>query len=404
MLNYRNLIIMLLCLLILLSGCSNDGSKKSEEPGKGEGSSSIHAVEDLNPKNKNTDSPVGDNSQEEKNVNESAKTETEGNVAANNQAELGEKNIDGKDEKIQKDLKNNIVELIPMEQLPELTLEPKRPYTEEETYGFGGVPMLTPVYHENFRYQIREFRDAYLSMDIGNTGNETLVIDDENLRFTIMDEEGNEVAGSKVQGAPVHIAPWEIKRVVVTAENPEAKLVFMDFGGIPNSVGTPVFFATGDELNDFNDTSPYIKEYYIVEDENGVKYNQSDYACQVIGNGKAKMVGLGVMAVKNEKVGPIEKGDDGFIALVKVKVANTCDEVMNIEKIRIVGGGIVIDVTEEAFAELGHKALPFTINPYSIAEGWIPFKVRDGRDGYGIVFYTSLGGFILGNLDNYPLF
>jgi len=208
---------MLLCLLILLSGCSNDGSKKIEEPGKGEGSSSIHAVEDLNPKNKNTDSPVGDNSQEEKNVNESAKTETEGNVAANNQAEADEKKSDDNDEKTQKDLKNNIVELIPMEQLPELTLEPKRPYTEEETYGFGGVPMLTPVYHENFRYQIREFRDAYLSMDIGNTGNETLVIDDENLRFTIMDEDGNEVAGSKVQGAPVHIAPWEIKRVVVTA-------------------------------------------------------------------------------------------------------------------------------------------------------------------------------------------
>ena len=32
------------------------------------------------------------------------------------------------------------------------------------------------------------------------------------------------------------------------------------------------------------------------------------HAMQVIGNGRAKMVGCGLMAVENERIGPVDKG------------------------------------------------------------------------------------------------
>jgi hypothetical protein len=119
-----------------------------------------------------------------------------------------------------------------------------------------------------------------------------------------------------------------------------------------------------------------------------------------------EIVGYGVpmlTPVYHDTLGPLDKGE-GFLALVRVKIANTSNEVMTIDKLRITSGGTMIDVTEEDLAVLGDKALPFTVSPHSIVEGWIPFKVREGRDGYGIVFYSNLGGFVLNNLQTYPIF
>jgi hypothetical protein len=109
------------------------------------------------------------------------------------------------------------------------------------------------------------------------------------------------------------------------------------------------------------------------------------------------------MAVENERIGPVDKGD-GFLALVKVRIANTSDEVMTIDRLITSGGGLRVDFTEEDMSLLGEKGLPYTIEPYSIVEGWVPFRVRDGRDGYGIAFFTSHGGFSLGYLQTYPIF
>ena len=265
--------------------------------------------------------------------------------------------------------------------------------------------MLTPVYHDTFRYQVREFtrNPARLVLDIGNTGGETLVVTNDNFYFSIYDREGNEIAGSKVQGAPVHIAPGEIKRVVVTAQNPEAGFVHLKFGGLDYTLVNPIFLPLGNEADDVVDTTPYYKYGYTLEDENGVPFLVAVQAGQVIGNGKAKVVASGLTVVENERIGPLEKGD-GFLALVGVKIANTSNEVMTIDKLRITSGGTMIDVTEEDLDVLGDKALPFTVSPHSIVEGWIPFKVREGRDGYGIVFYSNLGGFVLNNLQTYPIF
>jgi len=379
----RKIAAILLGLSMLLTGCSTDtaaevGSRKEASAGVQTGALEQESAE-----------PVTDGVSDQSNISENAH-ETPSSPAAEIAAQ-GDKEEGG------------VIEFIPMAQLPDLNMDPQTPFTVNDIYY---TSILTPVYHENFRFQIREFtkRPARLVIDIGNTGNTNLVITDENMYYTILDEEGNEAAGSRVQGAPVTIAPGEIKRVVVTAQHPDAGLVFIDFGGESHTVGHPFYFPVLDDAVDVNDTTPYYKYGYILEDQNGNPYRIAQHFKQVIGNGKAKMTACNLMILENEKIGPIDKGD-GFLAAVKVKIANTSDEVMTIDQLLVSGGGLTgVEFTEEDMALLGDRALPYTIEPQTIVEGWIPFRVRDGRDPYGIVFRTSHGGFVLEAMHSYPVY
>ncbi len=294
-----------------------------------------------------------------------------------------------------------VVTLVPKAQLPDLNMGSQKSYSVDEAVGFG-VGVLTPVYHDTFRYQIREFERARLVIDIGNTGSKTLVITDANLYFFIMDTEGNDIAGSKVQGTPISIAPGEVKRVIVTAENPDAAVVYMDIDGVGYTFSSPYYRPLPHEEADIVNTKPY-KSGEVIYDDEGRYYTMAKNAWEVIGNGEAKVMGNGVLPVDNEKIGLIDKGN-GFLALVKVKIANTTDKTMTIDKILSNGAGENVILKAEDLAVLGEKALPTTIKPNSIVEGYVPFRVGDGREGYSLVFYTSHGGFVLHYINTYPIF
>ena len=294
-----------------------------------------------------------------------------------------------------------VVTLVPKAQLPDLNMGSQKSYSVDEAVGFG-VGVLTPVYHDTFRYQIREFERARLVIDIGNTGSKTLVITDANLYFFIMDTEGNDIAGSKVQGTPISIAPGEVKRVVVTAENTDAAVVHMDIDGVGYTLSSLYYRPLPHEEADIVNTKPY-KSGEVIYDDEGRYYTMAKNAWEVIGNGEAKVMGNGVLPVDNEKIGLIDKGN-GFLALVKVKIANTTDKTMTIDKILSNGAGENVILKAEDLAVLGEKALPTTIKPNSIVEGYVPFRVGDGREGYSLVFYTSHGGFVLHYINTYPIF
>jgi|LFRM01.2.fsa_nt_gb hypothetical protein len=297
-----------------------------------------------------------------------------------------------------------VIELIPMKELPELNMDPQVPFTIEEIAGIGGTSMLTPVYYENVRYWIREFtrNPSKLVIDIGNTGSETIVIDDSNIEFSILDDEGNNIAGSKVQGAPVSISPGEIKRVVVTARNPDAGYVHFEFGGAVGGFSCPVFRPFANEASDITDTKPYNKYGQVWEYENEGTFISAETFRQVIGNGKLKAMSRALMVVENDRIGPIDRGD-GFLALVKVRIANTSDEPLMISRLYVAAGGAFLDYTEKDMTVLGDMALPFTAEPNSIIEGWVPFRVTEGREAYGVVFYTNQGNFIIDHLQTYPV-
>ena len=92
--------------------------------------------------------PENDAAEAEENAPENGTVETEEDTPGNNVVETEEEKNEGGNEK------NNVIELIPMAQLPELNMEPQTPYTIDDIISVGTL-MLTPVYHDSFRYQIR---------------------------------------------------------------------------------------------------------------------------------------------------------------------------------------------------------------------------------------------------------
>lgn len=409
------LIVCLLLLVILTVGTLvlNDEGKEAFN-----GGNTIVEVEDPTtdptdtemqpvPSDENNDEPSdetsdGETTQEEvedvKDV-ETVKPTPTPSTSDGDKGKEGTGNKGGKEEA--EDNSKGVVTLKPKAQLPDLNMGPQKSYSVEEAVGFG-VGTLTPVYHDTFRYQIREFERARLVIDIGNTGSKTLVITDANLYFSIFDTEGNEVAGSKVQGTPISIAPGEVKRVIVTAKNPDAALVYMDIDGVGYTLSSLYYRPLPHEEADIVNTKPY-KSGEVIYDDEGRYYTMAKNAWEVIGNGEAKVMGNGVLPVDNEKIGLIDKGN-GFLALVKVKIANTTDKTMTIDKILSNGAGENVILKAEDLAVLGEKALPTTIKPNSIVEGYVPFRVGDGREGYSLVFYTSHGGFVLHYINTYPIF
>lgn len=377
--------VVLLSLLFFLSGCSSDNETHQNM----EDATTMNASAR---QNENDDGPGSHASSLGNNISEANIEEPAENIAEEENEAAAQKQDTG----------NHVIELIPMEQLPELAMEPREPFTMEEAISFR-TAILNPVYHDTFRYQIREFtrNPSRLVIDIGNTGGKTLVISDANLYFSIFDTEGNEIAGSKVQGAPVSIAPGEIKRVIVTAQNPDAGVVYIDIDGMNYPLVNPYYRALPNEEADIVNAKPY-EHGYVIYDEKGIPYYTAEMSGEVVGNRKAKIMAEGVLPVLNDRIGPIDRGN-GFLALVKVKIANTTGEEMKIDKILSDGAGESITFTMADLEVLGDKALPSAIKPHTIAEGWIPFRVGDGREGYGIVIYTSHGGFVLNFVNTYRI-
>jgi len=400
---FRKFAAIILVLTILLSGCgqtATDGSQKE--------TAGVHTDGSQDRENAETGYEDAGGSMTGSETGEDAVgTSSEGTSGNGGNSQAGvSTNGDDTAKAAEENDDGGVIKLIPMKELPELNLDPRVPFTIEEIAGIGGTSMLTPVYYDNVRYWIREFtrNPSRLVIDIGNTGNETIVIDNNNMEFSILDDEGNNIAGSKVQGAPVSIAPGEIKRVVVTAKNPDAGYVHFEFGGAAGGISCPVFRPFANEAADITDTRPYNKHGQVWEYENEGTFISAETFRQVIGNGKIKAMSRALMAVENDRIGPIEKGD-GFLALVKVRIANTSDEVLTINRLYVAAGGVYMDYTEKDLAVLGDMAMPFSAEPHSIIEGWIPFRVtEEGRQAYGIVFYTNLGNFIIDHLNTYPVY
>lgn len=297
---------------------------------------------------------------------------------------------------------NILNEVKVMDRPPALTLETHEPLSDTEKQLKIGGSMLSPIYRETWRLQPIDYNYSSSGVsavfEFGNTGSTDIVITSDNIHFTLDADGGADLAKSKIVGEPIVVKPNELTQFTVTAEHPNAGAIDIRIEGQNHRM---LFYQKDSYITEeINDTEPYVGPSNI--DAIGPF---SRYMFGVFGNGKFKIQTTEVIMTENKVLGDTVIPDGSMLVLVKVRLANTSDQVMNISKIQI--GSINGDLETEvlytgAFDEqLVPNQLPSKIEPQTIVEGYIPAIIKDSNELSDVIFESNLGPFEIQGVETY---
>lgn len=409
------LIIVLIIISLVFAACT--GAERSLNNSK-----TLDAEENTysnNNLNRDNNSPDEDeNTYSTKDVidtNENAKHDTEEHREDTKSVPNTEVPVNGDKEGNKEEVKEISFNSITLDQLHPLTLAPAKPFTEREVrFKNHTFPTIGTYYNKDWRYQVVEI-NGYGSnpkavIDIGNTGDKPMVLTNDNICFVLMAASGGSgnIAGSKLHGAPVTINPGEIKRVTITASHTEARSLEFRFSGEDY-----VEVAISDYNEKITDATPFedYDEYGLrVGGTSDFYYPSAGAEDTICGNGKLKFLVDKVIITDLKQVGGIKRPEGGAVLLAKVVLANTSDEIMEINWVAT--QAVVIDeerktiefeYTDKEWKALGSKALPRIIQPDQIVEGYIAAPFYRGRDSHSILFKSTHGWFVVSELETYPV-
>jgi hypothetical protein len=432
--NLKNflLVIILVSISLIFAGCTATEKSLSDST-TSEVQSENNADSDIKEKNTNLDNNEENTDTVSKNDNNEDKIEEGNNTIESKNTDEGnlekkvvdkedtketsdaEQSIDNEDKNNEEEIKELTFNSITFDQLHPLTLDEVKPFTEREVrFKNHTFPTIGAYYNEDWRYQVVEI-NGYGSkpkavIDIGNTGDKPLILTDENICFILMSASGGSgnISGSKLHNAPVTINPGEIKRVTITANNPEARSLEFRFSGEDY-----VEVAISDYNEKITDTTPYenFDEYGVrVGGTTDFLYPSAGAEDTICGNGKFKYLVDKVIITDLEQVGGIKRPEGGAILLVKVVLANTTDETMKINWVAtqavVIEGErktIEFEYTDKEWKVLGSKALPRVIKPNQIVEGYVALPFYRGRDSHAVLFKSTHGWFVIDQIESYPV-
>lgn len=270
-----------------------------------------------------------------------------------------------------------------------------RPVTPENS--MGGYRAYPFISDKGFAYQVISMEPKKLVVDIGNTGNSPFTVDLNNLSFAVYDFSGNNISGSKIEGGTIVINPGEVERIVLTATHESSVNVDVTINGAPLQIQCSSEFG-----EDITDTRPFDGESPLFLDQ---PVPVIEFAGRVTGNDKFKAVSKGVIILEDQSFKGLPKlYTDGAYVLVNVKFANISNEPIELKTIRGVNYNPTTDdyevyeVQSETLDYLGEFALPMTISPNTIVEGYIPAVLvgNDYNSNMGIMFSEDpMDGFII---------
>jgi len=297
-------------------------------------------------------------------------------------------------------------EIIFMDRPAPLTLElhETRKITESNKHVIGKLPMTGPAYLKNFRIQPTYFTangKVEAHFEFANTSNEPILLNDDSICFVRLDNEGNNISGSKLQGEPIVVQPNEIKNLVVTATDLKSMFVFVSIG-------------------DMRDLTYYFENPNIYTESitDAKPHNDSDAAnliisekYHVVGTKNSKAQVIESKMVQNEKIGSLNKPTEGSLLLVKVRVANSTDNKMTISSITEYSAFLndnfepfdmnTFQISKDDLNVLGENALPEEIAPHTLAEGYIPVIIEDFNKTVKTEIVTNLGKINLVYIEKY---
>ncbi len=296
-------------------------------------------------------------------------------------------------------------EILPIHGPKPLHMEKRDPMDWHEIQQKHGAPTIAPIYGEGWRIQVVKIEGNNAVFEFGNLSNSDIVIDNNALRYILYNNGATNISGTHVVNGPVIIAPNEVKTVTLKASHTMAKRIFLTING------QKTYLDNRDEGENFSDITPYTAPIDDYSRRNMLMPEIIEVRAShlVSGDGKFKFLAEGVHLTDNKTIGPLKRPDrpDGMLVLVKIKIANTSDEDMTIYEIRRTiaqtTGMDSKDLPLEAVEALGDLALPLTIRAGEIVEGYVPFAFIGSQYIHSLVFETTLGPFVLGDIEQYKV-
>lgn len=263
------------------------------------------------------------------------------------------------------------------------------------------LPTIGPLYQKTWRLQpvsIKIGSTPEATFELGNTGSEPITITDDNIHFMYLNAVGDNMAGSKIVGGAVTVQPNSIATIKLTAINPNTRVIYVKIG----QESQLCFLTTESDTEIINDTNPLS-----VRTGRDITAATSFKVGSTVGNGKFKFQILGSKIIENEQIGKLSKPVNGALILVKVRIANTSNETMNISSLTLKSDNWNIlsneyweptNVKTTTWSSndqsiLGEYGLPTEIKPNTIVEGFIPAIMYDVNENISVIFNTNLGQF-----------
>lgn len=289
-----------------------------------------------------------------------------------------------------------------------LDLKPHDPMPDSYFKFFREFPVVGPYYGDGWRMQVVKFRGNTAVIDFGNTSSKPLVISNDNVCYVLFGDGTDNISGSYIVGGPVTIAPNEIKRVTIKAKRQEAVSLYININGFDKFMDDIL------KSQSITDAKPFVAamdDYLRRMTPNSADVLRVRNLETVSGNGKFKYVAESITLIANDHIGPFTKSTQpqGSLALVKIKIANTSNEVMTISKIRQnyfhTGSRSSKDIPigDDTLKALGASALPTTIQPGEIVEGYMPVSFMGNEYLHGLVFDSNMGPFVIADIETFPL-
>jgi len=285
-------------------------------------------------------------------------------------------------------------------------MEPRTPSEDNWWRSRGAaIPFLGPRYFKTFRIQIGDIshdpiKGWRVEFQLGNTGNSPIVLNSENARFYML--EGAHPLSS-IEGGEVTIEVGEMREFAVLAANPMAGTIIMEI----QEESLTIFLHAFRDREGITDVEPTTAGSVSI---GGLNYPlvllRSNYS--IAGNGMFKAQAMYTVLLENENIGEFRRPKGGRMGLVAVRIANTTERPMTLERLFV---GSVDMRTEQRYeysayfeevkSWLQERTIPSTILPNEIVEGYLPFIFANTYHLTGLSLRSSHGVLAIQSIESF---
>lgn len=310
------------------------------------------------------------------------------------------------------------------------SLDPNHEFVSDETrFSDGNPSIFTPVYENGFGYQVKVLNKNYAEVEVINTGENVLQVDETTIGFFCYKFDNKNVSGNTILEGAGTLKPGETRLVKLEAKSPDNTGSFhVQLNGLKGGLPQCIITQYWGDYNQNSETIGSIDQeaFTSLEPVDVAEVGANIYTCGweelpadqwivtpsltglITGNGKFKVQALGLKVLENthiEGIPDVEK--DGGYVLVRYRFANTSSKPVSLDNIKLYtyypskdnskDYTIELKPNSEVITDMGLK-IPSVVEAKSIVDFYIPAFYINSTYLASIIVETSAGKFQTPNI------